>query len=75
MWDIVKFLLFLYRKFKHSFFGATCRFYPSCSYYFEEAVEVHGLFYGIFLAFKRLIRCNRWAAGGYDPVPTKGSRV
>ncbi|MEE8637720.1 MAG: membrane protein insertion efficiency factor YidD [Candidatus Margulisiibacteriota bacterium] len=63
----VRFLLFLYRKF--SFLPYTCRFYPSCSYYAEEALERHGLVNGTFLALKRLIRCNHWFPGGYDPVP------
>lgn len=63
----VKFLLFLYRKI--AIFPSVCRYYPSCSYYAEEAIEKHGLVYGGFLALKRLIRCNQWFSGGYDPVP------
>ena len=47
----------------------TCRFYPSCSHYAEQSVERYGLISGLFLASKRLIRCNQFFSGGYDPVP------
>ncbi|MFH1826460.1 MAG: membrane protein insertion efficiency factor YidD [bacterium] len=60
-----KFLLYLYRKVPR---GQNCRFYPSCSYYAEEALEKHGLLKGCFLALKRIIKCNQWFPGGFDPV-------
>ncbi|OGB88207.1 membrane protein insertion efficiency factor YidD [candidate division WOR-1 bacterium RIFCSPHIGHO2_02_FULL_45_12] len=60
-------LFILYRKINFS--TGRCRFFPSCSYYVEDAICKHGLFYGVFLALKRLIRCNQWFAGGFDPVP------
>ncbi|MBN3033111.1 MAG: membrane protein insertion efficiency factor YidD [Candidatus Saganbacteria bacterium] len=63
----MKYLLLLYRKMKLR--PSVCRYCPSCSHYAEEAVEVHGVIYGLFLALKRLIRCNQWFPGGYDPVP------
>ncbi|MDR2468533.1 MAG: membrane protein insertion efficiency factor YidD [Spirochaetaceae bacterium] len=51
--------------------GACCRFYPSCSAYTVEAVQVHGVVRGLFLAIKRLLRCHPFSQGGYDPVPGK----
>ncbi|HZK38559.1 MAG TPA: membrane protein insertion efficiency factor YidD [Clostridia bacterium] len=48
-----------------------CRYYPSCSHYAVEAVEIHGAFKGSFLALLRLLRCNILFPGGYDPVPPK----
>ena len=52
-----------------------CRFIPTCSCYAIEAIEVHGAFYGSYLAIKRLLRCNPLFKGGYDPVPPKKERL
>ena len=49
--------------------GQNCRFYPSCSSYAIEAVQVHGAARGGWLAARRLCRCHPWHAGGVDPVP------
>ena len=49
--------------------GPTCRFYPSCSCYAEEALQQHGAVRGSYLTVRRLMRCHPWHAGGYDPVP------
>jgi uncharacterized protein len=49
--------------------GAGCRFEPSCSQYFLEAVEGHGALRGLRLGVKRICRCNPWCTPGYDPVP------
>jgi uncharacterized protein len=46
----------------------TCRYEPTCSRYAEEAVAVHGFVRGSALAVWRLLRCNPWSRGGYDPV-------
>ena len=46
-----------------------CRFYPSCSCYAIEALEVHGAFWGSLLAVKRILKCNPLFPGGVDPVP------
>ncbi|MBR2957160.1 MAG: membrane protein insertion efficiency factor YidD, partial [Clostridia bacterium] len=48
-----------------------CRYYPTCSQYAVEAIEVHGLLKGGLLALRRLLRCNVLFAGGYDLVPPK----
>ena len=49
--------------------GAGCRFQPSCSEYFAEAVEKHGFLRGARLGVVRICRCNPWCEAGFDPVP------
>lgn len=48
-----------------------CRFEPTCSAYAIEAISIHGAFRGIFLSLWRILRCNPFCKGGYDPVPPK----
>jgi putative membrane protein insertion efficiency factor len=55
------------------FTPSACRFEPTCSSYFLEALKIYGLFYGGYLGTKRIISCNPWGKSGYDPVPKKGS--
>jgi len=52
----------------------SCRFIPSCSQYAVEAFEEWGVFIGLFLALWRLLRCNPFCRGGFDPVPKRKSR-
>jgi len=47
----------------------TCRFYPSCSHYGYQAIYKHGLLKGSFMAIWRVLRCNPFNEGGFDPVP------
>ena len=49
--------------------GNTCRFYPTCSHYGFQAVQKYGAVKGAFMAIYRIIRCNPFNPGGYDPVP------
>jgi len=49
--------------------GNTCRFYPSCSHYGYQAIFKYGALKGSFMAVKRVLRCNPFNPGGYDPVP------
>ena len=49
--------------------GANCRFWPSCSDYAIEAFRAYGAVRGSGLAARRVLRCNPWCDGGYDPVP------
>lgn len=46
-----------------------CRYFPSCSQYFIDAVTVNGPFRGAWQGFKRILRCNPWGGQGYDPPP------
>ena len=50
-------------------FPSRCRFVPSCSQYALEAVEKYGALKGGLLAMWRILRCNPFSHGGYDPVP------
>ena len=50
---------------------SKCRFYPTCSHYFIEALKNYGFFKGSFLGIKRLLRCRPFGDFGYDPVPIK----
>jgi len=49
-------------------FGGACRFDPTCSQYTKEAVERYGSTKGLFLGLKRVLRCQPFAKGGFDPV-------
>jgi uncharacterized protein len=51
--------------------GNSCRFEPSCSAYFIEAVQHHGAWTGSRLGLRRLFRCHPFHAGGHDPVPER----
>lgn len=63
-------LIYCYRLLISPFLiGHCCRFHPSCSSYAIEAIKTFGLFYGLFLTFKRLFRCHPWSQGGFDPIP------
>lgn len=55
-------------------FPPMCRYYPTCSNYAVQAIEIHGPFKGALLAILRLMRCNILFPGGYDPVPPKKHR-
>ncbi len=48
---------------------SACRHYPTCSQYAIEALEKHGMFKGSFYAAVRILKCNPFFKGGYDPVP------
>lgn len=58
-----------YRWVLSPLFPPSCRFYPSCSHYAEEALARHGALRGSWLTARRVCRCGPWNAGGYDPVP------
>jgi hypothetical protein len=54
------------------FLGGACKFYPSCSNYALQAIQIHGARRGTWLALKRLGRCRPFTQGGCDPVPGAG---
>ncbi|MCS6930660.1 MAG: membrane protein insertion efficiency factor YidD [Acetobacteraceae bacterium] len=55
--------------------GCNCRFYPSCSAYALEALAGHGALRGGVMSVRRILRCNPWNPGGYDPVPPPRGRA
>lgn len=65
---LIGFLRF-YRAFISPLYGQVCRYYPSCSAYALEAVQVHGSVRGGWYAASRVARCHPWAEGGVDHVP------
>lgn len=48
--------------------GSHCKFYPTCSEYTKQAIEKYGVIKGIYLGIKRILRCNGFSKGGYDPL-------
>ena len=63
------FLIKFYRKYISPMKSTKCPYFPTCSEYGLEAVEKYGALKGGFLALWRIIRCNPFSKGGYDPVP------
>ena len=61
----------LYQLIHPYFFHGVCRFRPTCSQYAIEAIRIHGPFKGFYLAVFRVLRCNPFCKGGYDPVPPR----
>ena len=69
------FLINIYRKYISPLKTTpSCRFVPTCSQYAIEAIEEWGAFIGFFLALWRLLRCNPFCRGGFDPVPRRKRR-
>ncbi|MBQ8503123.1 MAG: membrane protein insertion efficiency factor YidD [Clostridia bacterium] len=64
-------LIRFYRRHISPHLPPMCRYYPTCSCYAIEAIETHGAFKGSLMAAWRILRCNPFSAGGYDPVPPK----
>ena len=67
---VKKILIFLIRIYKKgsTFTSKKCRFYPTCSSYAVEAIQKYGALRGGSMSAYRLLRCNPWNPGGYDPV-------
>ncbi|MCR4691919.1 MAG: membrane protein insertion efficiency factor YidD [Lachnospiraceae bacterium] len=59
----------LYQTYISPMKTTKCPYFPSCSNYGIEAIEKHGVLKGGILAFWRILRCNPFSKGGYDPVP------
>ena len=62
------FVIKIYQQFISPLFPPSCRYYPSCSNYAIDAVTKKGIIRGSFLAIWRILRCNPFSKGGYDPV-------
>ena len=74
MKQVMIWLVKLYRKFISPIKPACCRFTPTCSAYAIEAFSKRGFFVGFILTVWRILRCNPFSRGGYDPVPEHGLR-
>ena len=71
MKKILLFLLKIYKKYISPLFvaaGVRCKYYPTCSEYMSQAIKKYGALKGSFLGLKRLMRCNPFSKGGYDPL-------
>jgi hypothetical protein len=72
---VKKLMIFLIRTYQLTlsprFSHGACRYTPTCSQYTLEAIQIHGPIKGAWLGFKRIMRCNPFFKGGYDPVPPK----
>ena len=76
---LVRGMVALVRCYQHSLHGlvgyGSCRFTPSCSNYMIEALQEHGPVRGFGLGLWRILRCNPFCKGGYDPVPPASNRT
>ena len=61
-------LIKLYKFLISPLTGHSCRYLPTCSDYCIDALKTYGLLKGLFLSFKRILSCNPWSSGGFDPV-------
>jgi len=71
MKKIIIYLIKQYKKFISPIFkamGIECKYYPTCSEYTKMAIEKYGCVKGILLGIKRIIKCNPFSKGGYDPL-------
>ncbi|MCI5599974.1 MAG: membrane protein insertion efficiency factor YidD [Hallerella porci] len=73
--EVLIFPIRLYQKIHPYFFRGVCKFQPTCSQYAVEAIRTHGIFKGFYLAVFRVLRCNPFSRGGYDPVPPKKEKL
>tara|TARA_B100001057_G_scaffold175333_1_gene175948 strand:- start:206 stop:445 length:240 start_codon:yes stop_codon:yes gene_type:complete len=62
-------LIKIYQRFVSPFFPSSCKFSPSCSKYGIEAINKYGGLKGSVITIKRILKCNPWSKGGYDPIP------
>ena len=69
MKNILLKLISFYRRGISPMTPPSCRFTPTCSQYAIEALRKHGVFKGLYLAVRRILRCHPWGGSGYDPVP------
>ena len=73
MKKVLIFLIKVYQNTISPLLGKNCRFVPTCSQYTIEAIAEYGAMRGILMGIKRIIRCNPFSKGGYDPVPKKNN--
>ena len=63
------YLIRLYQKYISPCFPKHCKYYPTCSEYTRQAVDKYGIIKGSLLGIIRILNCNPFSKGGYDPVP------
>ena len=71
MKELLIYLINLYKKYISPIFthmGVKCKFYPTCSEYTKQAIEKYGAVNGLILGMKRILKCNPFSKGGYDPL-------
>ncbi len=68
MKKVFVYLIENYQKYISPLLGKNCKYYPSCSEYTKQAINKYGIFKGCFYGIKRIIRCNPFSKGGYDPL-------
>ena len=68
---LISFIRFYQKSISPLLGSGKCKYYPTCSHYAVEAINIHGAFKGFFMAMWRILRCNPFSKGGYDPVPEK----
>ena len=66
---LMLFLIKFYQIGISPYFGAKCRFIPTCSQYTYQAIEKYGVFKGVYLGIRRILKCHPFHKGGYDPLP------
>ena len=64
-------LIRAYQRFVSPLFPRRCKYHPTCSAYAVQAIESYGILRGSVLAAWRLLRCNPFSHGGFDPVPER----
>jgi len=74
MAKLLSFFILCYKKLLSPWLGPHCRFYPSCSSYFLQALSTHGALKGSWLGIARICRCHPLNDGGFDPVPGTESK-
>ncbi len=73
MKTVALWLIRFYQRHISPYKPPSCRFVPTCSQYAVQALEEHGFWKGSLLSLWRILRCNPFSKGGYDPVPTKNT--
>ncbi len=68
-------LIKFYKKAISPYLIKSCKYHPTCSAYAQEALEKFGVIRGLTLAIWRVLRCNPFSKGGYDPVPTEDHKI
>ena len=64
-------VIYTYRIILSPYMGKQCRFQPTCSQYGLDSIRTHGAIKGGIITLWRILRCNPWSKGGYDPTPIK----